>query len=156
MPYVWPEDRRGARLRYECKCRNLPMYAARRQARRAYLLAYTRERRAVDHEFHLQCNVRTRIRSALKAAGLPWGSTSVETVCEWTGCSMRDLAAHLEAQFATGMTWNNYGNEWHVDHRRPCAAFDLTRSAQRASCFHWTNLQPMWAQQNLVKGANVS
>jgi len=71
---------------------------------------------------------------------------------ELIGCSAEELVAHLEAQFTEGMTWENYG-EWHVDHVRPCASFDLTDPAQQRQCFHHTNLQPLWAEENLTKGS---
>ena len=66
------------------------------------------------------------------------------------GCSPSDLCAHLEAQFTEGMSWDNYG-EWHIDHIRPCASFDLEDPAQQQECFHFTNLQPLWALDNIRK-----
>jgi hypothetical protein len=48
------------------------------------------------------------------------------------------------------MTWNNHG-KWHIDHIIPCCAFDLADPEQRKRCFHYTNLQPLWAQQNFRK-----
>lgn len=52
------------------------------------------------------------------------------------------------------MSWDNYGvHGWHIDHRRPVASFDLTDPIQQAQCFHYTNLQPMWAPDNHTKGA---
>ncbi len=51
------------------------------------------------------------------------------------------------------MTWENYGPVWHVDHIRPCAKFDLTDHDQQRACFHWTNLQPLFAKDNLQKNA---
>ena len=61
---------------------------------------------------------------------------------------------HLEAQFKPGMTWDNYGLKgWHVDHIRPCASFDLRDPEQQRRCFHYTNLQPLWAEENLKKGS---
>jgi len=52
------------------------------------------------------------------------------------------------------MTWDNYG-EWHIDHETPCAAFDLTDPVQQSNCFHYSNLQPLWAEENRRKGARV-
>ncbi len=43
----------------------------------------------------------------------------------------------------------------HVDHIRPCASFDLTRASQQRACFHFTNLQPLWAADNRRKGAKT-
>jgi hypothetical protein len=66
------------------------------------------------------------------------------------GCSIAYAYAYLEAQFAEGMSWENYG-EWHIDHIRPCASFDLEDPVQQRECFHYTNLQPLWAKDNLSK-----
>ena len=50
------------------------------------------------------------------------------------------------------MSWDNYG-DWHVDHIRPCASFDLTNEDEQRICFHYKNLQPLWGPDNLEKGA---
>ena len=69
---------------------------------------------------------------------------------ELTGCSLEDLTKHLESKFTEGMTWENYG-QWHIDHIRPCASFNLEDPEEQKKCFHWTNLQPLWAADNLKK-----
>ena len=61
------------------------------------------------------------------------------------------LWSHLKTKFKEGMTIKNYG-DWHVDHIKPCASFDLTDAKQQMLCFHYTNLQPLWAKENLQKG----
>lgn len=71
---------------------------------------------------------------------------------EYVGCSPAFLREHLENLFTDGMTWENQG-EWHIDHIRPCASFDLTTEEERHKCFHYTNLQPLWAADNISKGA---
>ena len=69
------------------------------------------------------------------------------------GCSTNELKSNLEKQFVDGMNWENYGRYgWHVDHIRPCCSFDLTDPEQVKKCFHYTNLQPLWAEDNLSKG----
>jgi hypothetical protein len=67
------------------------------------------------------------------------------------GCSVNDLKTHLESKFIESMTWENYG-EWHIDHMRPCASFNLEDPEEQKKCFHWTNLQPLWAKDNMSKG----
>lgn len=70
------------------------------------------------------------------------------------GCSIAEFKAYIEAQFLPGMSWDNhdfYG--WHLDHIRPLASFDLTnREELRLACYY-TNYQPLWAKDNLRKGA---
>jgi hypothetical protein len=69
------------------------------------------------------------------------------------GADIETVKKHLESLFKKGMSWENHGNEgWHIDHIIPCAAFDLTDPKQQKKCFHYTNLQPLWAKDNLSKG----
>lgn len=78
------------------------------------------------------------------------------------GCTLVEFVAHLESKFyphpETGeeMTWDNYGfYGWHLDHIIPLSAFDLTRRDHIIFACHYTNLQPMWAEENLSKGAKI-
>ena len=65
---------------------------------------------------------------------------------------MPEFFAHIERLWLPGMTWANYGL-WHIDHIRPCASYNLLLLSHQRACFHYTNLQPMWAGDNLRKGA---
>lgn len=113
----------------------------------AYLVDYFRHRRANDPAFRIAQNLRKRLWEAVKA-----GSTGkAASTMELTGCTLPELTQHLESQFTDGMNWENYG-EWHIDHIKPCASFDLTDPEQQRACFHFTNLQPLWAADNLSKG----
>jgi len=71
---------------------------------------------------------------------------------EHLGCSIEELKKHLESQFQPGMTWDNYG-EWHIDHIVPFAKFDMIKLEDQQKACHYTNLQPLWAKDNLKKGA---
>ena len=69
------------------------------------------------------------------------------------GCSVGDLLCYLESKFTDGMTWDNYGRYgWHIDYIKPCAKHDLTVDSEQKSCFHYSNLQPLWAIDNYKKG----
>ena len=77
-------------------------------------------------------------------------------------CSIEFLKKHLESQFKEGMNWKNQGRgwenkgmqEWHIDHKIPCASFNLSKKSEQRECFHYTNLQPLWAKENYKKGNN--
>lgn len=123
-----------------------PGYQA-RPDRREYKRQYAARRSKQDPRFRLEQYLRTRIYDALK------GARKSARTRELLGCTILELRAHLESRFRPGMTWENYGPVWHVDHRRPCANFDLLDPAQQQKCFHYTNLQPLFAKENLRKGA---
>lgn len=119
-----------------------------KERQRDYFRDYFRERYQTNLDFRLAQKLRARIRNALKGA-----SKSTHTF-DLLGCSLDELRAHIETLFKTGMTWENYGaGGWHLDHIKPCASFDLTDPEQQRICFHYTNLQPLWAGENLRKGA---
>ena len=120
--------------------------AQRKPARRAHLRAYEKAKRASDPSFRFKQAMRSMLANRLKGANDGKGGRSSVLF----GCPIEELRIHLEAQFAEGMTWDNYGR-WHVDHIRPCASFDLTDKAQQRECFHFTNLQPLWALDNIRK-----
>jgi hypothetical protein len=119
-------------------------------SRASYIFEYVNARREADPTFKLRMNLRHRIWCALRAS-----STNKQNgVQELIGCTIAKLRQHLEAQFIDGMSWENYGKHgWHVDHIRPCASFDLTDPEQQRQCFHYSNLQPLWAADNIRKGA---
>ena len=89
---------------------------------------------------------RTRILEAFKRQSVGKNCRSHDLL----GCTGAELVAHLAAQFEPGMTLENHG-EWHIDHKRPIASFDLTNPEQVKACFHYSNLQPLWAKHNLAK-----
>lgn len=105
--------------------------------------------RLKDPKKRLAARMRTRVFNAIKRLdnrGLKSAPTAV-----LIGCSIEKLREHLESQFRDGMTWDNYGPVWHVDHIKPCAAFDLSRPDEQAKCFHYKNMQPLFAKENLKK-----
>jgi hypothetical protein len=108
----------------------------------------TRDRRNTDPLFKLVENLRSRMKKAIKEGqGFKLGNSE-----ELLGCSFEEVRDHLHSNFKEGMTWENHGIEgWHIDHIKPCATFDLTDSIQQRVCFHYTNLQPMWATENISK-----
>jgi hypothetical protein len=108
-------------------------------------------RRENDPNFKMRNTLRSRIWTVLKrrntrrlASTLTLlGADSVETVIN-----------HIENQFESWMNWNNHG-EWHLDHIKPCASFNLNSFRGQRACFNYKNLRPLEAFQNMSKGAKI-
>ena len=98
-----------------------------------------------DIRFKIKENLRGRIIHAIRG-----NSKSLHTMF-LIGCEVDYLMYYLQSQFKLGMNWDNYGL-WHIDHIKPCASFDLSKEDEQRKCFHYTNLQPLWARDNLSKG----
>jgi hypothetical protein len=91
-------------------------------------------------------NIRVRLRRALK------NSQKIGSAIEDLGCSVEELRLYLESMFDLDMTWDNYGlYGWHIDHIKPLSSFDLTNKEEFLKACHYTNLQPLWAEDNLKK-----
>lgn len=110
--------------------------------------ASRREQRArmLRPEIRIRSNLSRRINKALKGICKSAGTISL------IGCSIETFKTLLASLFAPGMTWENYGPVWHVDHIKPCAKFDLKDPEQQRLCFHWSNQQPLFAKDNIRKG----
>jgi hypothetical protein len=109
---------------------------------------YGRKKRKEDPNFNLIISLRNRVNIAIKKQ---LGKKALKTI-ELLGCSIEECRQYLESQFQPGMNWDNHGVfGWHIDHIIPCSSFNLTDPEEQKKCFHYTNLQPLWAEENLKK-----
>lgn len=107
-------------------------------------------KRLIDSNYKLKEYMRKRMWAALN------NIDRSETTQFLLGCTIEYLRSYLETKFQPGMTWVNYGiNGWHVDHIIPCACFDFSKEEDQYRCFHYTNLQPLWAKDNLRKSSKL-
>ena len=102
-----------------------------------------------DAVFRLTRILRCRTYHAFKNG---YGTKAFKTK-ELLGCEWEVAKEHIEAQFTEGMSWDLLG-KIHLDHIRPVSSFDLTDPEQQKACFHYTNLQPLWAKDNMAKGSS--
>lgn len=123
------------RTKYQTKCKS---------CNSKYLREYNKARRQKDTNFKLLYNLRIRLRSALKQHA-KHGST-----INHLGCSIDEFKRHLESKFQSGMTWDNYG-QWHLDHIKPLSSFNLQDVNEYIKAAHYSNIQPLWAEQNYIK-----
>lgn len=107
---------------------------------------YYRKAIVTDYNYRIKMMLRTRMYNALR------GSAKAASTIDLLGCSIDYFMEYIKEQFKPGMTWENHG-EWHLDHIKPCALFDFSEPAQQKECFHYTNMQPLWAVDNIIKGA---
>jgi hypothetical protein len=122
---------------------------------REWYTNWQRERRNNDISFRIRGTLHSRVVMAVKKK-----SKKAFLTMDLIGCTIDQLRIFLEAEFTEGMTWKNYGRPkegpgWEIDHIRPCASFNLEDPEEQRKCFHWTNLQPLWARDNLSKGAKI-
>lgn len=139
-------EKRNARNRaaYRRK-KNNPAFLERKRVRdrAAYSVRMTKS------NFRMRRVLRSRLQMALE------GKIKAARTLVLLGCSIEFLCENLEKQFQPGMTWENYGPVWHVDHILPCSAFHLQHSEEQEICFNWSNLQPLFAKDNILKGDKI-
>jgi hypothetical protein len=104
-----------------------------------------RLRTLIDEEFRLLNNCRCRVYHALNS------NTKSDNTKKLLGCSVVFLWKHLEKQFEPGMTRENYGSVWELDHIKPCSIFDFSIPREQRRCFNWKNLQPLFSIENWRK-----
>jgi hypothetical protein len=111
-----------------------------------YNQKYESKRLKIDLNFKIAKNLRSRLSKTIKN-NLKFGSAISDL-----GCSIEEFRQYIQSKFDSKMNWDNYGHKgWHLDHIRPLSSFDLTNLEQFKYACHYTNLQPLWAKDNLVK-----
>ena len=119
--------------------------SASKKRRREYINERERTKYATDPEYALKKRLRRRMKLALKR-GWKTGSAVRDL-----GCTIDFFREYLEGLWAEGMSWDNLG-EWHLDHIKPLESYDLTDEDQYREACHYTNIQPLWAIDNIRKG----
>ena len=121
-------------------------YAANRDKINAARREQVALRKKKDPVFSLASGFRSRVGLEFRKKNFTKRSSAFRIL----GCTFEQLQKHLEAQFLPGMTWKNRG-EWHIDHIVPLATAKTEEDVVRLN--HYTNLRPLWAIDNLKKGA---
>lgn len=98
-------------------------------------------------KFKLLNNLRTRMRLFLKSNNLKKHNKTIEIL----GAEPEIIKTYIENQFTEGMSWDNYGfYGWHIDHIIPLSSAKDENEIYKLC--HYTNLQPLWAKDNIMKG----
>lgn len=109
---------------------------------------YNKERKKNDYLFKLTCNTRSLISKSFSQNGYSKNSKTYEIL----GCIFEEFKMHLEKQFTKGMNWENQG-EWHLDHIYPVSLAKDEEELIKLN--HYTNFQPLWAIDNMIKGNKI-
>ena len=121
-----------------------------RKENRPKINEWEKNKRQTDPIYKLSGTVRSRLKSFLRKKHISKKNKTFELV----GCTPQQLKEHLEKQFREGMTWDNHGMYgWHIDHIIPLSS--ATTEEELYKLCHYTNLQPLWAEENLSKGNKV-
>lgn len=117
-----------------------------------------RKREYLKRGITISGKIESSLRGRLYKAIVAQTTSKTAHTSDLVGCSIAEVIKHLESLWSSGMTWENYGAyrkgkpmTWNVDHIKPIASFDLTDPEQQKQCFHWSNLQPLWAIDNIQK-----
>ena len=129
------------------KATDLRFYYSNKKKVNTKINIYIKKRRKVDPSFKLMGVVRSRFNIFLKAKNIRKTNKTFVMV----GCTPEFLKEYLEKKFKPGMTWKNHALKgWHIDHRIPLSSAKTTKDLEKL--MHYTNLQPMWAIENIKKG----
>ena len=109
--------------------------------RRAYCRAY-------HHKNKIGRNISRRMRQSLN------GERKSNSWVNLVDFTLDELKNHLESKFLNGMTWENYGQVWHIDHIKPLSSFNIISDncPEFRACWSLSNLQPLFALDNILKG----
>lgn len=98
--------------------------------------------------------IRALLRRRIRLALLAQKTNKSNTTIDYLGCEIDFFKKWMEFQFTDEMNWNNK-SEWHIDHVIPCSSFNLENHEEQLQCFHWTNLRPCSAKENIVKSDKI-
>ena len=109
---------------------------------------WRRDQRKNNPQFKIIENTRNRLNNFLKTKKMIKSNSTFKIV----GCTPEKLRTHLKKQFLPGMSWKNYSLKgWHIDHKVPLASAKTIEDVEKL--MHYSNLQPLWAIDNMEKGA---
>lgn len=115
-----------------------------------YMTNYDKKRKKIDPEYKLWKNIRNRTSNYLKLENINKNNSTYELI----GLMPNELKIYLESKFIDGMSWDNYGlYGWHIDHKIPLSSAKTEDEIYKLC--HYTNLQPLWSEDNLKKGCKI-
>lgn len=146
----WLEANPGKKSEYDKRYRkkHAQQLKVKRKEMLPTVLIRMKKRYKTNVRHNIECRLRASLNQAIRLAGVRKSEKSFALI----GCSPQQLVAYIESKFLPGMSWMKR-RLIHIDHIRPAASFDLSDPEQQRACFHYSNLQPLWALDNRKKGS---
>ena len=124
------------------------------KAKKQYINKYSRDKRIKeikeDSFGPIYHSIISRINKTLKKNNIDFKNTYQEII----GCNKNDLKNFIINKLKINMNIDNYGL-WEIDHIIPVSYFNFTDYNNIFKCFHYTNLQPLWKQDNMIKSNKI-
>lgn len=159
----WRIDNKEQWEEYKCKyyqenkTRLLQQCKIYRDNNKNKIAQYYKDRIKRDPQYRIIKSLRSRLYQVLK------NNQKVGSAVRDLGCSIKDLKFYLKSKFYSRsktneqMTWANYGaNGWQIDHIKPLIAFNLADKKQFLKACNYSNLQPLWEEDNRKKGGRIN
>lgn len=110
---------------------------------------YRKQKYQTDYSFRFVSLLRKRVNSCVR--GKKQGLHTLDIL----GCSRIIFLIWIDSNFYGDISWLNYGTYWHIDHIKPCASFNFLQESHIKECFHWSNMRPCLATENLIKSNRI-
>ncbi len=150
--FYWRENRQN----YSPRCKSCTIQKCKEYNKEnkehlsKYYSKYNKENRE-RIRLRRQSNPKERVSSNLRNRLYKAVTKRFQGILSLVGCELDELLLYLEQHFEEGMSWDNYGTYWEIDHIKPCDAFDLEDLNEQIKCFHYSNLQPLTISENRQK-----
>ena len=146
--YAWYVRNRTNQLEYKRALHKKHMRDPQKKDKRKALQArYMRQRAQTDPNFRIRMRLSGRINDAFRRQK----TSKSHSALKYLGCSLEFFTNYITKQFKPGMSIENYGRVWELDHIQPCSSFDLQNDAEALVCFNFSNYQPLFVHENRQK-----
>lgn len=147
----WCKANRKIRRESIARCRRKRAKEAPEMYRQYRRNKYRKRKQNPTFSWMFKNKIRSSIAYVVRRGKLSKCGRTVSLV----GCTYVELKDRLEAWFRNGMTWDNWGTAWQIDHIQPISSFDLSNPDHQRQCCHYSNLQPLWTWENIRKRDHV-
>lgn len=146
--YAWYAKNRTTQLAYKRSLHKKHMQdPQKKENRKRRQAVYMRQRAQTDPNFRIRMRLSGRINDAFRRQK----TSKSHSALKYLGCTLEFFTSYISKQFKPGMSIENYGRAWELDHIQPCSSFDLQNDSEARKCFNFSNYQPLFVFENRQK-----